>query len=158
MHCLRLCLPCVTVATCSIGTSANGLQLWVLEVSDRPGQEEAEPNFKYIANMHGDEPSGRCAPRAFGCTRLGWRPAFDGGKLLSSSIVLQLRGSCCCCYHCHRLLPLPRGRMLLPQLAEWLCANQGKDARATAIVAGMHLFLVPTLNPDGFAVRRRANA
>lgn len=48
--------------------------------------------------------------------------------------------------------------MLLPQLAEWLCANYGKEARASRIVAGMHLFLMPSLNPDGFATRRRANA
>ena len=43
-------------------------------------------------------------------------------------------------------------------LAEWLCANQGKDARATRIVKDMHLFLVPTMNPDGFDRHQRANA
>lgn len=31
----------------------------MLEISDKPGQEELEPNFKYVANMHGDEPLGR---------------------------------------------------------------------------------------------------
>jgi hypothetical protein len=47
--------------------------------------------------------------------------------------------------------------MLLPMLAEWLCANNGKDARATRMVRDMHLFLIPTMNPDGFAKRRRKN-
>ncbi|XP_024022850.1 carboxypeptidase SOL1 isoform X2 [Morus notabilis] len=43
----------------SIGTSVNGVPLWVIEISDKPGQEEAEPAFKYIGNIHGDEPVGR---------------------------------------------------------------------------------------------------
>ncbi|KIZ04213.1 hypothetical protein MNEG_3740 [Monoraphidium neglectum] len=91
----------------SIGKSVQGLDLWGIELSDKPGVEEAEPKFKYIANMHGDEPS---------------------------------------------------GRMLLPMLAEWLCANNGKDARATRLLRDAHLFIIPTLNPDGFALHRRANS
>ncbi|KIY98129.1 Carboxypeptidase D [Monoraphidium neglectum] len=43
----------------SVGKSARGTKLWVLEISDRPGVEEPEPNFRYVANMHGDEISGR---------------------------------------------------------------------------------------------------
>ncbi|KMZ56314.1 putative carboxypeptidase D [Zostera marina] len=43
----------------SIGRSVRGIPLWVIEISDKPGEEEPEPSFKFIANMHGDEPVGR---------------------------------------------------------------------------------------------------
>jgi carboxypeptidase D len=48
--------------------------------------------------------------------------------------------------------------MLLPMLAEWLCAKNGKDERATRLVRDAHIFLIPTMNPDGFASRSRSNA
>jgi carboxypeptidase D len=43
----------------SIGRSAEERDIWVLELSDHPGVDEPKPQFKYVANMHGDEPSGR---------------------------------------------------------------------------------------------------
>jgi hypothetical protein len=51
--------PTNSITQRSIGKSGKGVELWALEISDKPGVVEAEPNFKYIANMHGDEPSGR---------------------------------------------------------------------------------------------------
>ncbi|KAG8069630.1 hypothetical protein GUJ93_ZPchr0006g40816 [Zizania palustris] len=91
----------------SIGKSVNGFALLVIEISDKPGQKEAEPAFKFIGNVHGDEPV---------------------------------------------------GREVLINLANWLCDNYLKDPLATNIVENMHLHILPTMNPDGFALRRRGNA
>ncbi|PSC74500.1 carboxypeptidase D [Micractinium conductrix] len=90
-----------------IGASVRGVPLYVLEISDRPGVEEAEPNFKYIANMHGTEPG---------------------------------------------------GRQLLLTFAEWLCANWKSEARAKRVVQDMHMWLMPTMNPDGYKDKTYENA
>lgn len=47
-------------------------------------------------------------------------------------------------------------RQLLLVLAEELCSTQG-DAAVTRMLKEIDLWLVPTLNPDGFAVHRREN-
>ncbi|KAL0361835.1 UNVERIFIED_CONTAM: Carboxypeptidase SOL1, partial [Sesamum radiatum] len=91
----------------SIGTSVLGSPLWVMEISDKPGHDEAEPAFKFIGNVHGDEPV---------------------------------------------------GRELLLHLANWICGNYMKDPLATLIVDNIHLHMLPSMNPDGFALRRRGNA
>ncbi|KAL2242303.1 UNVERIFIED_CONTAM: Carboxypeptidase SOL1 [Sesamum indicum] len=91
----------------SIGKSVLGVPLWAVEISDLPGAKEAEPAFKFIGNVHGDE---------------------------------------------------PLGRELLLLLANWLCDNYMKDPLATLIVDGVHLHILPSMNPDGFSLRRRGNA
>ncbi|WMV26839.1 hypothetical protein MTR67_020224 [Solanum verrucosum] len=91
----------------SIGKSVQGVPLWVMEISDKPSKEEAEPAFKYIGNVHGDEPV---------------------------------------------------GRELLILLANWLCDNYMKDPLATLVVDNVHLHILPSMNPDGFSLRRRGNA
>ncbi|XP_023728257.1 carboxypeptidase SOL1 [Lactuca sativa] len=91
----------------SIGKSVLGVPLWVLEISNNPGKEEAKPAFKFIGNVHGDEPV---------------------------------------------------GRELLLLLSNWLCDNYMKDPLATLIVDNVHLHILPTMNPDGFSLRKRGNA
>jgi len=39
----------------NLGTSVQGRELWMIEISDNVGVEENEPEFKYISTMHGDE-------------------------------------------------------------------------------------------------------
>ncbi|XP_023848368.2 probable carboxypeptidase X1 isoform X2 [Salvelinus sp. IW2-2015] len=44
----------------SIGKSHMGLKMYVMEISDHPGKHElGEPEFRYVAGMHGNEALGR---------------------------------------------------------------------------------------------------
>jgi carboxypeptidase D len=91
----------------SIGQSVQGRELWVMEISDNPSVNEIEPEFKYIANMHGDETV---------------------------------------------------GRELSLYLIEWLVEGYGSDPRATDIINNTDVFIMPTMNPDGFESGSRYNA
>jgi carboxypeptidase D len=54
--------------------------------------------------------------------------------------------------------PSPACRQLLLALAEWLCANYKTLPAARRVVNGMHLWLMPTMNPDGYTDRTYENA
>jgi len=43
----------------SIGQTVQGREMWIMKISDNVGFEEAEPEFKYISTMHGDEVVGK---------------------------------------------------------------------------------------------------
>ncbi|MFH1314665.1 MAG: M14 family zinc carboxypeptidase [Candidatus Eisenbacteria bacterium] len=47
-----------TTRLVSIGQTVQGRELWFIKITDNPDAEEDEPEFKYIATMHGDEPVG----------------------------------------------------------------------------------------------------
>jgi hypothetical protein len=43
----------------SIGLTVQGREMWIMKISDNVSTEEAEPEFKYISTMHGDEVVGK---------------------------------------------------------------------------------------------------
>eukprot|EP00057_Strongylocentrotus_purpuratus_P011065 XP_011665539.1 PREDICTED: carboxypeptidase D isoform X2 [Strongylocentrotus purpuratus] len=101
-HLLRLYsneYPSITNLS-SIGQSVQGKELWVMQITDKPGVvENEEPMFKYVGNMHGNE-------------------------------VI--------------------GRQILIYLIEYLLLNYGTDERVTRLVDETNIYIMPTMNPDGF--------
>jgi hypothetical protein len=57
MQALEIAHPDI-VALVQIGTSVLGRGLYCMEITDHPGLDENEPEFKYTANHHGDETTG----------------------------------------------------------------------------------------------------
>ena len=50
------------------------------------------------------------------------------------------------------------GREFCLYLIEWLCENYGSDPRATDLVNNTDIFIMPSMNPDGFENGTRYNA
>lgn len=92
----------------SIGKSVQGRDLWFVKISDNVTKDEIEPEIKYIANMHGNEVTGR-------------------------ELVVKL----------------------IKDIIERYREN---DKEITSLVNNTEIYIMPTLNPDGFELRRRSNA
>lgn len=50
------------------------------------------------------------------------------------------------------------GRVVTLGMAEWICENYQTDPVAADIVSKSHLWILPDMNPDGFALGTRTNA
>ena len=48
-------------------------------------------------------------------------------------------------------------RQLLLAMAEWLCQYSRTDQQASRLISAMHLYLLPSSNPDGFHSKTRQN-
>jgi hypothetical protein len=90
-----------------LGVSVQGRHIWALNISDNAGTEEDEPEFRWIANMHGDEVT---------------------------------------------------GLMLLMYMIDYLLQNYGTDPRVTSLVDSVDIWIVPSMNPDGYTNNTRYNA
>jgi hypothetical protein len=126
----------------SIGKSQDGLDIPLFEISTQPGVPQAKPSFAFIANMHGDEPVGReFVLRLARLLCVTHRRANAGGGGGVSGFLGGLTG---------------KGGGGGGGVG--LDAGDAPHAKtAAALVAGARLFLLPTMNPDGFARRRRGN-
>lgn len=91
----------------SIGKSVQDRELWYMQITDNPGiQEDGEPMFKYVGNMHGNE-------------------------------VIS--------------------RQILIYLIEYLCDNYDKNDRVKKLVDSTNIFILPSMNPDGFEIAKEGD-
>ncbi|MFH1420187.1 MAG: M14 family zinc carboxypeptidase [Planctomycetota bacterium] len=89
------------------GTTVNGRTIWAIKITDNPGTEEDEPEFKYVGNMHGDETT---------------------------------------------------GLVMLLNFIDELLTDYGTDPDITNFVNEIEIWIVPTMNPDGYMSGTRYNA
>lgn len=157
----------------TIGFSVKQAPLLALEISKNGNQtaavEDGRPHFKVLCG-------GWAATGPACCCRTRTGPACRCRARTAHHLAapdLASPPSCCLSTRWTALLclfppPLPQyianmhgdetgGRQLLLALAEWLCANPSAP-KAKQIIDGMHLWLLPTVNPDGYAARWRGNA
>jgi hypothetical protein len=57
LHDWAAAYPAIT-SLVSLGQSVQGRAIWAMLITDNPHVEEAEPEFKYVSTLHGDEPVG----------------------------------------------------------------------------------------------------
>ena len=128
--------PCAGISKLTtIGTSVRGVEMRAMEVSTQPGVEQTKPGIMLVGNMHGDEPVGR-------------------------ELILRFARLLCIAHERQRSAggddAGERGLELEKDPSDEATANLLDEA---AVVAGRaRVFLVPTMNPDGFSAKRRNNA
>jgi hypothetical protein len=64
-------------------------KLYVVEISDKPGIEEAEPYLKIVGNVHGNEPLGRRVAGAVGLSDCMCMFNVGAGLPVSSAHVTE---------------------------------------------------------------------
>lgn len=136
--------PCAGISKLTtIGTSVRGVEMRAMEVSTQPGVEQTKPGIMLVGNMHGDEPVGRELILRFArllCIaheRLGRSAGGDepGGGGLEKDLSDEASA-----------------KDLLDEASAKLLDE------AAVVARNARVFLVPTMNPDGFSARRRNNA
>lgn len=91
----------------SLGLSVSGREMWGMRITDNPSDRETdEPEFIYIANIHGDETVGR--------------------ELMINLII-------------------------------YFTENYGSNVQVTQLVDTTDIYIIPSVNPDGFERARRQN-
>jgi len=107
-------------------TSVMGVPLYVIEFSTNPGQHEIlKPEFKYIANMHGNEVLGR-------------------------ELLLKLAGYLCEKYHEHD----PQIQSLISKTRIHLLPSMNPDGWAISTAKGGQDYLLGRANANGVDLNR----
>uniref|UniRef100_A0A1B0CSB2 Peptidase M14 domain-containing protein n=1 Tax=Lutzomyia longipalpis TaxID=7200 RepID=A0A1B0CSB2_LUTLO len=141
----------------SIGKSVEGRELTVLEINKNVRKRSLlTPMFKYVANMHGDETVGRQmliylaqylltnygvvpeVTKLVDQTDIFLMPSLNPDGFERSKYVANMHGD------------ETVGRQMLIYLAQYLLTNYGVVPEVTKLVDQTDIFLMPSLNPDGF--------
>ena len=145
--------PCAGISKLTtIGTSVRGVEMRAMEVSTQPGVEQTKPGIMLVGNMHGDEPVGRELILRFArllCIAHERRGRSAGGDEPGGG----------------GLEKDPSDEASAKDLSDEASAKDLLDEasaklldEAAVVARNARVFLVPTMNPDGFSARRRNNA
>ena len=145
--------PCAGISKLTtIGTSVRGVEMRAMEVSTQPGVEQTKPGIMLVGNMHGDEPVGRELILRFArllCIAHERRGRSAGGDEPGGG----------------GLEKDPSDEASAKDLSDEASAKDMLDEasaklldEAAVVARNARVFLVPTMNPDGFSARRRNNA
>jgi len=77
----------------------GGVDLYALEISNTAGQDTGKPQVKYVANIHGNEPSGRCEQPVAGGSKVEHTGTIGGidpraGGLVGACVQPHAQSGC----------------------------------------------------------------